>query len=1060
MRRSLGKILDCEPADRVDTYRVKIRKPSRSTPKAKVTLVPAQLKTPRADRNLSDRSKNSSRTKRIEQLLQSGDLADGRTLQIGAGSFLDANLFVPFDLEMGNSNQNRPNDYLRNWKENKQKEYLEEIISRAASDVGSGCSKCRQACDIVWRCRDCFAKPVLCTTCCRVEHAHTPFHRVEVWNETHFATSWLWRTGLVIDLCKARSCSLRSTTPWVPIPDPNDPSYGAKPDWRTWEEFDLLVVVHSNGVHHIPVHFCTCADAPPDELQLLRHDLYPASHKDVRTAFTFTVLDEYLLQNLECYTSALHFYSKLRRLTNEVFPRKVPDRYRELLRCGREWRILKDLKRFGFGHTGWQPKEGELALFCAACPQDGINLPADWRSQGDQWRFSMTLVADGNFTLVHRKQKGEDDVWLRNGEGYLVETSKYDEHLKKTTEPLQVSTCHEHRAVEDRSKVHKGCDVTGVGALACSRHGAFAPSSVVGFQKGERQVNMDYGLMGAVRSTRAENAPRLNLLYDINCQYSVHLRDRFATSDTLSLSEDLPIVFGIGKFHVFGHQEGCYSRYSPSFIDGIGQTSGEILESLWSTLNESARATQTMSLAHRTEVLDAHIGDSNWKKMISLGRNLSVAYPKALKELHEAEEAFSLLDATASESQRIIWEEQLSNALEKRAQEGDVSAMDILNVSIQKPPTRAKVQHDLMLLEQRSDQQIGVTSWITLGFKIQEAQLAVKAYRRGLPRPDLWTDNQNLELVRKQEHLRNEITHFLETGASLFPQVDMEEYAWVNPPETNPVIEGSEEDFAMEVDCDNPFLEGDRDPEDMEIPLPSSFARLPESMKSAATKEIKLRVAQANDALEAIRTDIGHKSFLYRSNIRLAEGKKEKTRGYSAVKAVNQSMRHQIRLYNHARWALRRLNASHGLLEKYKDLKPEHTKAITAIYHPNAPGQSKTVFSWIWNLDVSGDSQKAPYLEELYRINWLRAKCRMERWREEVVLLKEEMTWICNFFKYKEDTVRSWATLGPDKPGYRAYAEQQAGVWWRLRADGDELFRKTRAAGEDLIRQLRGDGDN
>lgn len=41
----------------------------------------------------------------------------------------------------------------------------------------------------------------------------------------------------------------------------------------------------------------------------------------------------------------------------------------------------------------------------------------------------MSLAADGNFSLVHRKQKGTDDVWLKNGEGFLVAQKPYMAHL-------------------------------------------------------------------------------------------------------------------------------------------------------------------------------------------------------------------------------------------------------------------------------------------------------------------------------------------------------------------------------------------------------------------------------------------------------------------------------------------------------------------------------------------------------------------------------------------------------------------------------------------------------
>ena len=55
------------------------------------------------------------------------------------------------------------------------------------------------------------------------------------------------------------------------------------------------------------------------------------------------------------------------------------DRYRELLRTSRLWRNIKYRKWNGFGHGDLRkPGSGSLALFCAACPQPGINLPTDW----------------------------------------------------------------------------------------------------------------------------------------------------------------------------------------------------------------------------------------------------------------------------------------------------------------------------------------------------------------------------------------------------------------------------------------------------------------------------------------------------------------------------------------------------------------------------------------------------------------------------------------------------------------------------------------------------------
>ena len=55
------------------------------------------------------------------------------------------------------------------------------------------------------------------------------------------------------------------------------------------------------------------------------------------------------------------------------------------MRVSRTWRDLSNQKRAGFGHdTLNDPGKGELAAFCPACPQPGINLPTDWAEQYDR----------------------------------------------------------------------------------------------------------------------------------------------------------------------------------------------------------------------------------------------------------------------------------------------------------------------------------------------------------------------------------------------------------------------------------------------------------------------------------------------------------------------------------------------------------------------------------------------------------------------------------------------------------------------------------------------------
>ena len=111
----------------------------------------------------------------------------------------------------------------------------------------------------------------------------------------------------------------------------------------------------------------------------------------------------------------------------------------------------------------------------------------------------------------------------------------------------------------------------------------------------------------------------VSYLNDIMCQYYKRLRLRMEESDYLELPLGVAILQGIGLFHVGGHVWECFSRFSPTFIPGAGQIDGEILESLWSVLNEISPSTQNATIAGRIEMLDDHMGDSNFKKMLDIG---------------------------------------------------------------------------------------------------------------------------------------------------------------------------------------------------------------------------------------------------------------------------------------------------------------------------------------------------------------------------------------------------------------------------------------------------------
>jgi hypothetical protein len=164
----------------------------------------------------------------------------------------------------------------------------------------------------------------------------------------------------------------------------------------------------------------------------------------------------------------------------------------------------------------------------------------------------------------------------------------------------------------------KACDITAIVAIACARHGFFAPNSIVNLFRGEQQKNVDYSFLQALKTTNVDPDQNAMLIYDIACQYFVHFQERIGHL----LPAGLEIDKAIGLFHVHGHKDECFYRYAPSFIPKTGVVAGEILESLWAGLNSITPTMRTATLAHRAEVIDDHANNSNYLKILGICKSI------------------------------------------------------------------------------------------------------------------------------------------------------------------------------------------------------------------------------------------------------------------------------------------------------------------------------------------------------------------------------------------------------------------------------------------------------
>ncbi|KAG8214419.1 hypothetical protein J3R82DRAFT_9432, partial [Butyriboletus roseoflavus] len=79
---------------------------------------------------------------------------------------------------------------------------------------------------------------------------------------------------------------------------------------------EYLTVVDVMGVHFLIVKYYTCDDAEMDYMQLLHLKLFLATLERPSTAFMFSVLNNFIQDNLECGTLGMNYYSKLHRVTS------------------------------------------------------------------------------------------------------------------------------------------------------------------------------------------------------------------------------------------------------------------------------------------------------------------------------------------------------------------------------------------------------------------------------------------------------------------------------------------------------------------------------------------------------------------------------------------------------------------------------------------------------------------------------------------------------------------------------------------------------------------------
>ncbi|KIK13176.1 hypothetical protein PISMIDRAFT_119407, partial [Pisolithus microcarpus 441] len=717
------------------------------------------------------------------------------------------------------------------------------------------------------------------------------------------------------------------------------------------------------------------------------------------------------------------------------------DRYREPLQVAQQWCLLKLLKWSSFQDNKNCTKKGDLVIFCAACPQPGINIDPT-ANLDDSWKYSRIVVMDGNFKVEHMHERWPDDqVWLMDGRGFMVANPPYQAYLKAPLHIMEKSSCNNHKVISQASASHGKLNSMGVGVMACAWHGCFYPHSVVDFQKGERQLNMDYSLTHAL-SYNMTSINHVLCFYNINCKYMKNLWRRVNSSDLLHLPPSMRITAGIGMWHVHGHKQECYTWYSLLFIKGSGWVDGEIIETLWSTLNIVSASTCGMTTPHCQELLDFQMNDSNFMKMIWMADSLSWKLKTAWASVVLAHDVFERFNKAITPDQQRNWGRQEEAALLRHVH--DPSVMDVFEIQLKKAPMVHAVE--LQLLEKLPQQGVHheATSWITRSLAIEQGEIILNIYRkdRGLNPSEL----KRLTIACHAEKLLAEQLRFIMDGRIYLQMDDEFEQSDESDGRTDPMVGqdtlDDEEILSNDSYSNSSMVEvfgraSCDDPTSSCVPLPSKFG----SAYCKANKfhhlvevELELHMGQANDALHGLHLALADEVVIFRGIVRPATNYSMRTQAWKMIHSINTSIKQCTTIYRQCWLAMIALGTASEILDRYQELQKSHLSTSAAAFTQGAHDHCSSQLPWFWTIDIPKDTDSKSWLSEFYCIHWLHGKVAKDRWEEENELVTSEFQWAMNFFQYR---AKRWneiymANKSAGNHGATCYAARQQAMYDQL----------------------------
>ncbi|KAJ7888055.1 hypothetical protein B0H14DRAFT_3430251 [Mycena olivaceomarginata] len=776
-----------------------------------------------------------------------------------------------------------------------------------------------------------------------------------------------------------------------------------------------FVVIAPNGFHSVAVDFCQCrrSGSQPHWEQLLSYGWYPVTPDNPQTVITIAAL-KLFHAHFGSYANGVIF----------------------VLSSVGAWATIPTRRTAA-------TREGELAVDCLACPKVGVNLPEGWKKAPMELRraflYCIFLTIDACFRLKRKKiSSWSADPSIQDGWAYFTRSGPYTEFVETLGEQKEMSTC------------------TGLAALDHANT-KYSQGTVLGISRpGEKYGNMDYVVASAWRHLR--DLLFFLLSYDIMCQWVKNLRDRLLKLPP-ALRFQLAhyfVKFVIPKLHILGHLKFCQDFFSLLYTLGSAQADMEGIERIWSSSGLMGASTREMGPGSRQDTLDDFWHYWNWNKVVGMGTTLRTRLVKARKELKRQEEGLEEFTA-AQEEEASAWKEAV-DAFEVGASTNNPYQLPHAG------PTLRDVELELMREEKERESSTSASldadddtmiEYLMLGLVIEAQQRQLAA-----------------DLLAKKHPTSKELTDFVTRRTRISRQIKkLRVMQHLYSP-------GALQCLAIGEDLVEP-AESEHAPLFLPSGLSPSQAAAPLSVPGLALAEAQLRDGQCSESLETIHHGLTVKKRLQTYKTLNSRRQHQNTRSRSLVDGQQQKIDSAAGTYRRARAARLALvhvtgECSWRALEKgdlrlpedEEEAKRRKQRAMKAKRKEAAQvnengevrgvpgmGEKNRLVSWIWYGAGSTEGAVGEAMHASVRVEWSKAYARVKRWREETLLLQEEMVQCLRTLEWQaarwDERALSMHYRGqikytaPHLQGAIALAAKQAAVrrelacrfrrcWWRL----------------------------